>query len=195
MRQSKVRRLGYAGWAAVYIAALFAAVAVYRLGLIPGRHADLITFAPLALVPFMARAQMGWLSDKGISSSALRRYNARGTTALLVYVAVLVASSRFRPQIEPGSALMWFVALVPIVPLLAVLWAGRRYLVEENDEYLRQRAVSAALFGLGFVLILGTVWGFLEQFGALPHIPAWWVFPAWAIGLGVANFRHFLRVQ
>ena len=62
-----------------------------------------------------------------------------------------------------------------------------RYLMEETDEYLRHRASFSSLIGLGVVLVLGTVWGFLETFGLVPHIWAWWVMPAWAIGLGIGQ--------
>ena len=47
--------------------------------------------------------------------------------------------------------------------------------------------ISAALIGLALVLLAGTLWGFLETFGIAPHVPAWWVVPVWAIGLGLGQ--------
>ena len=52
-------------------------------------------------------------------------------------------------------------------------------------HFLRQ--TSAALIGLALVLLAGTLWGFLETFGIAPHVPAWWVVPVWAIGLGLGQ--------
>jgi len=73
------------------------------------------------------------------------------------------------------------------VPIYAMIWAMARYLVEEDDEFLRHRAIMASLFGLGLVLAAGSFWGFLETFGVVPHVDAWWTFPAWAIGMGIAQ--------
>ncbi|MEM6857016.1 MAG: hypothetical protein AAF559_04020 [Pseudomonadota bacterium] len=87
----------------------------------------------------------------------------------------------------PVGALAYAVPLLPTVPLLAAMGVMGRYMVEETDEYLRHRTSLAALIGLGLVLVVGTLWGFLETFELVPHIWAWWVFPVWAIGLGIGQ--------
>ena len=93
---------------------------------------------------------------------------------------------RVADAIGTGAPILWAVALLPILPVLGMIAAMARYLKEEDDEYLRLRAVNGALAGLALVLVVGTAWGFLEMFGLLPSIWAWWVFPAWSVGLGAA---------
>jgi ABC-type multidrug transport system permease subunit len=62
-----------------------------------------------------------------------------------------------------------------------------RFLMEETDENQRMRMVRASLVATGFVLVLASLWGFLEMFGLVPHVWLWAVFPAWSIGLGVGQ--------
>ncbi|KLI65170.1 hypothetical protein AAV99_02540 [Aurantiacibacter marinus] len=122
-------------------------------------------------------------------SPAMRSYNRRFFSFSALYMVVMLAASGLYDKMAEGSAVVWLLAIAPALAAMGMIWAMYRYLREEADEYLRQRAVSAAMVGLGFVLVLGTGWGFLETFGLVPHIWAWWVFPAWAIGLGIGMAR------
>jgi hypothetical protein len=65
------------------------------------------------------------------------------------------------------------------------------YLVEEADEFRRAIYVQSMLWGLGFVLALTTLWGFLELLAGAPHIAAWWVFPIYAVAQDAAH--HVVR--
>ena len=126
-------------------------------------------------------------------SSALARYNTRLMLAMTGYVAGLMIAVAIHESAMPTVPLAYAVALLPTIPALAVVFVIARYLVEESDEYLRHRASLSAIIGLGFVLVLGTVWGFLETFGLVPHIWAWWVVPVWAIGMGAGQGWITLR--
>lgn len=126
-------------------------------------------------------------------SPVLRRYNTRILTSGAVYMVTFWIAANLHDELAPGSVAMWLAALVPAVPAVGMIWAMERYLAEETDEYLRHRSIQAALIGLGLVLVVGTVWGFLETFGIAPHVWSWWVFPAWAIGLGLGQI--WLKVR
>ena len=120
-------------------------------------------------------------------SSALVRYTYRFMLATLAYVVgMLIAVSIYNANSSLGL-LAYPVSLLPTLPALAMIVVMGLYLFEEEDEYLRHRASVSSIIGLGFVLVLGTVWGFLETFGLVPHIWAWWVVPAWAMGLGMGQ--------
>ena len=138
------------------------------------------------LVP-MVRAAKRRQEEKGAMSPALRRYNARVLAFMMLYVVAMIGGGMAYDRLEPEGPLAWLLALAPLVPLMAFIWAIVRYYFEEDDEFLRHRAVTGALVGLLFVLVLGTVWGFLEMYGLAPHVWNWWVFPVWAIGLGVGT--------
>lgn len=144
----------------------------------------LLALNMVLLVPYV-RAAKDWQEAKGAMSPALRRYNRRMLGFGAVYMVAMIAGGSLADALAQGSPAMWAAAVVPIAPVLGMIWAMFRYLREEDDEYLRHRAVTGALAGLALVLVLGTSWGFLEMFGLVPHVWNWWVFPAWAIGLGI----------
>jgi len=124
---------------------------------------------------------------RAYGSAALMRYNHRLLATVLAYVVgLMVAVSLYdRGGLEPIWAAA--VTLLPTLPALAMIVVMGRYLIEETDEYLRHRASLSAIIGLGCVLVLGTIWGFLETFGVVPHVWAWWVVPVWAVGLGIGQ--------
>lgn len=190
---SKVWGLSYWAWAAVFLAAMAMAATANILGLVPGWARVWVMFAPLVLVPPMARAQLALLSDKGISSPALSRYSRNMLLAGGIYMVVFISAAHVYDRFDVGRAATIALALASIAPVMGMIWTMARYLREEQDEYLRNRAINAALFGLLLVLVLGSLWGFLETFGLLPHVWAWWVFPVWAIGLGIGNCWEWMR--
>lgn len=185
----KVWGLTYWGWVLTYLAAMAAGAAAFGLGLGPWWS----MLVPLVLVPAMSQAQMKWLGTKGIGSPALSRYNRNFLTASLAYLVCFVGAAQVYDRLEPGRAVTLGLAVLSVLPVLAMIWIMVRYLAEETDEYLRERAVVSALFGLFFVLVLGSLWGFLEMFGLLPGLWAWWVFPAWAVGLALGHGWQWMR--
>jgi len=192
---AKVWGLSYHGWAVFFIGAWCCAAALYQSGVVQGSARLWIMFVPLVLVPPMSIAQARMLGKRGYSSPALARYNRRLAIAIPCYMAALLSAVHIFDQYQPGPAATSGLAVIAILPAVAMIVAMARYLQEETDEYLRHRATSAALVGLGLVLILGTVWGFFESFGLLPGLSAWWVLPVWAIGLGAGNFWLARRAQ
>jgi Mn2+/Fe2+ NRAMP family transporter len=117
----------------------------------------------------------------------MKRYNRRMLWAAFAYVFGLGIAITLDKQLNPGAAIRFALALLPILPIFAMIWGMGRYLVEEQDEYLRHRTIVAALGGLGLVLGLGSFWGFLETFGLAPHAPGWWAVPVFALGLGLGQ--------
>lgn len=127
------------------------------------------------------------------SNAAIIRYNRRMLAASFGYVLGLgIAIALFNSTTLPPAA-VFAIALLPTLPTFVMIWAMARYLIEETDEYLRYRNVQAALVSLGLTLAVGIFWGFLETFELVPHVPAWWVLPVWAGGLGVAQLWMWAR--
>jgi hypothetical protein len=146
----------------------------------------------LLMVPFI-RASEKYQRLVGSGSSAVRRYNRRFTIASFAYVVALVGAIWLTKIGTYPSPVYVLIALAPAVPVLGMIWTMARLAIEEEDEYLRTLHTHHALVATGFVLGLATVWGFLEQFNIVPHIPAYWVFPAWAIGLGISQCWSWAR--
>ena len=188
MRKRKATFWGGPGLYIGLIAASVGAVAgLAASGAIEGPIVFLLMLLPaLLLIPLM-RSGIKWESSMGLMSPALRRYNTRMLAASMAYTLGMGAAVAISNRYEPGPALSFAITLLPTVPTLAMIWVMGRYLIEETDEYLRHRASMASLIGLGLVLSLGSFWGFLETFGLVPNIWAWWVVPVFAVGLGVGQ--------
>lgn len=77
------------------------------------------------------------------------------------------------------------MALAPALPVIGFFGAIGRYLVEEHDEYLRDQMVRQALIATGIAMAVATAWGFLENFGLVPHVYAYAAAIVWFAGLGV----------
>lgn len=153
-----------------------------------GWIAALVTLAAMAGIAWGVMARFGNADTaRAYGSPALARYNTRFLLATFGYVVGMFAAMAIYNAGMPAGPLAYAVSLLPTLPALAMIFVMGRYLVEETDEYLRHRASLSAIIGLGLVLVLGTVWGFLETFGLVLHVWAWWVVPAWAIGLGLGQ--------
>lgn len=161
--------------------------ALWSTGAIGIGTALLLALIPAALLVGLVRSLRGPRERSPSPNSALRSYTWRMMAGSTAYVVLLMLAVGLYNNFQLSSAALGAVAILPIAPALVMVWAMMRYLLDERDEYLRHRANMAALVGLGLVLVLGTVWGFLETFGVVPHVWAWWVVPVWAIGLGIGQ--------
>ncbi|HEX8841934.1 MAG TPA: hypothetical protein VF757_06505, partial [Sphingomicrobium sp.] len=92
-------------------------------------------------------------------TSAWKRYNIRVIWLSLAYAVFLIAAVYgFKHQLVPG-ALKYLVAVLPALPIIGIFAAMGRYLVEEQDEYVRMLMVRQMLWASGFALSCATIWG------------------------------------
>ena len=116
-----------------------------------------------------------------------RRYLQRFTPAMVACVVAILGVTWWVRHAPPTGPLLYAAAVLPALPLLVVIWAMGRYLVEETDEYLRARQVQSILWGAGVTLAIATVWGFLESYADVPHAPAYYAFIVFCAAMGVAQ--------
>lgn len=114
---------------------------------------------------------------------APRRYLMRFLPAMLLYVALFEAATWYWLHRHPTGLAAVLAALVPAIPVLFAIRAMLLLLREETDEYLRSRGMEEWTHATVLTLGLCTVWGFLDQFAVVPHLPLWAVFPLWAVCL------------
>lgn len=180
-------------WAALFAAALALIAWLEHRSILGGwRSLPFVALAALLLLPLTASAD-NRAARSGSLSPALRTYNRRMLAWSLAYVVLLGAALTIYHMAAPTGATLWLIAVLPSLPILFFVWTLARYLAEETDEYQRHRRMIGGLFGLGLLLAVGTVWGFLETFGVVGHVPAWAVVPVWAIGMGCGELwlaRH-----
>ncbi|HEU0098327.1 MAG TPA: hypothetical protein VFQ67_06075 [Allosphingosinicella sp.] len=118
---------------------------------------------------------------------AQRRYNRRVLGLSLAYAGALIGVSFVFRSSPPSGPLAWALALLPALPLVGIVVAMGRYLVEESDEYLRSVESRKALVATGFMLIVTTCWGFLQTFDQLPRVDFYWAAILWFFGLGLGG--------
>ena len=120
------------------------------------------------------------------STPAQRRYT-RGVLLLSVAYALILFGTvgffRNHPGIADPSA--YVIAALPALPIVGIVAAVGRYMVEERDEYLRMLMVRQALIATAITLAVATVWGFVEDAGLAPHVPAFYAAVLWFAGFGV----------
>lgn len=152
-----------------------------------------VMIVPMTLLIPLVRAVNRQAAESGCGSPAARAYNQRMVIASFIYAIALFGAVMATEALAPHGVLAWLLAILPAIPIFLMLRAMARYLVEEQDEYLRLRVINAALIATGMLLALATVWGFLETFGLVVHVPSWAAVPVWSIGLAVGQFVTRIR--
>jgi hypothetical protein len=127
-----------------------------------------------------------------IRTLAWKRYNWRLIWLSLAYATFLIgAVYGFKDGLVP-PALKYLVALLPALPIIGIFAAIGRYLVEEQDEYLRMLMVRQTLWASAFTLSIATIWGFLDSFDLVGHVDGYYVAVCWFFGLGVGGLVNKL---
>ncbi|WP_404372026.1 hypothetical protein AB5I39_05165 [Sphingomonas sp. MMS24-J45] len=126
--------------------------------------------------------------------SAIRRYNVRVLWLSLLY-AVLLCSVvyGFSRHLLTGPV-AWVAGILPALPIIGIFVAIGRYLIEEQDEYLRMLMVRQSLWASGFALSIATLWGFLEAFELVGHVESYYVAVLWFGGLGLGALANKLTL-
>ena len=129
-----------------------------------------------------------------IRTPASQRYNWRVIWLSLLYAIFLIAAVYgFKHALVPRP-LQYPVAVLPALPIIGIFGAIGRYLVEEEDEYVRMLMVRQVLWASGFALSLATVWGFLDSFDLVGRADGYYVVIAWFFGLGLGGIYNRLTL-
>jgi hypothetical protein len=140
----------------------------------------------LLLIP-MVRSTERAQAASGCVTPATRRYNRRVLVMSFGYLLALFVAIGVTRQLDVRGPLLWVLAILPTLPIMGMIVTIARLLIEETDEYQRTRTVRASLVATGVLLVVATLWGFLEMFGLVPHVWVWAAFPVWALGLGIGQ--------
>jgi hypothetical protein len=124
---------------------------------------------------------------------AQRRYLWRFFPCMIAYALLLIACTWAIKHTHPSGALLVLYSLLPALPLVGAIGVMGLYLVEEQDEFLRARLVTAMIGGIGVTLAVTTVWGFLENGGVVAHFPTFLAFPLWCAAFGLMQCAINLR--
>ncbi|HXB62402.1 MAG TPA: hypothetical protein VNU94_06090 [Acidobacteriaceae bacterium] len=113
----------------------------------------------------------------------MRHYVIRIVIAMTVYAALLPATIVTLQLTHPQRAIVLALSILPSIPIIAVLVIVGLYLKEETDEFQRMLLQQSLLWGMGCTLAFISIWGFLEMFAHVRHLPLFYVFPIfWLFG-------------
>jgi hypothetical protein len=119
---------------------------------------------------------------------AARRLVMRIASAIVLFLLISVAATGTYRAVHPTGVAAMLAALAPSVPLLFAIRAMMLFPKEETDEFLRSRMLEGWSLATGLTLAVCTVWGFLDQFEVVPHLPLWVALYIWACCLVPAQF-------
>jgi hypothetical protein len=117
-------------------------------------------------------------------SPAQRRYNRTVLLLSIVYAVLLFGAVYLLSRHLVAGVPAYVVGVLPALPVTGFFVAMGRYLLEENDEYLRAVQIRQLLIATGVALAASTIWGFLEGFELVPHLVAYAWPIVWFAGLG-----------
>jgi xanthosine utilization system XapX-like protein len=127
------------------------------------------------------------------STKAGRRYIYRLAPTMAVYIVFLFITQWTFHHLHPTGLVVYLLAVLPALPLVATLAIVGLYIAEESDEFERSIIVQSMLWGLGGSLSVSTIWGFLEDFAHAPHISTFYVYVFFWIFMGIS--QPFIRMR
>jgi len=128
-------------------------------------------------------------------SRARRRYDMAVLGCSLGYAGALFgAISYFNNHPAARSFTAYAAAIVPALLIIGVFVAIGRYLLEERDEFVRMLMIRQTLIASALALSVATIWGFLENFGLVARVDAYWLVVVWFGGLGLGRCLNTLTI-
>jgi hypothetical protein len=126
-------------------------------------------------------------------TKAGRRYTARLAVTMSFYLVFLFLAQWTFHHLHPTGLIVYLLAVLPALPLVASLAAIGLYIAEETDEFERSILVQSMLWGLGGTLSVATIWGFLSDFANAPRLSTLYVYVIFSIFMGIS--QPFIRMR
>ena len=112
---------------------------------------------------------------------AQRAHTRRILWLLLVYAIVLPPLVWIRAHTAVAGPLPMVMAVAAALPVLGIFASWGRYLSEERDEYHQTLALRRIAVATNATMGAAVVWGFLQAFGAMPLVEAYWIPLVWVV--------------
>ncbi|SNS27524.1 hypothetical protein SAMN05421770_101299 [Granulicella rosea] len=120
-------------------------------------------------------------------NAAARRYAQRFLPTMALYCLAIFFSTWYFKHYHPAGALAYLLAVLPAIPLVAVIVIVGLYLSEEKDEFQHALLVQSLIWSIGATLAVTTVWGFLEAFLPVLRLQPYLIFPMFCFFSGIAK--------
>ncbi len=114
------------------------------------------------------------------------RYVIGLSVTMALYVAALFASILLIRAQHPVGPYLWFLAVLPALPIGGTIIVFLRY-IDEVDEYVRGVVLKRFIAATGLTLFICTAWGFLEENAGLHHFSLYLVYPLFWMMFGLSS--------
>jgi hypothetical protein len=177
------RKMAALIWAILFVAAMFGTPFILTALAMPPGWKQFLMLVPMLLLIPMLRASAA--ARPGGIPAPIRRYLIRLFTAMGLYIVSLFAAKYLLKHHLVGGWAVWPLAILPGLSVVGAFYAVGMLIIEQKDEFIRMLLVRQTLVASAFSLAIATVWGFLENFGLVVHVDAFYWAILWFIGLGI----------
>jgi len=123
---------------------------------------------------------------------AQKAHTRRVLWLLLVYAVVLPPLVWIRATTSVAGYIPLLMAIVASLPVLGMFASWGRYLSDETDEYHQSLTLRRIAIATNATMGAAVVWGFLQAFGVMPLVEAYWIPFVWVIMQGTSGLIAFL---
>jgi hypothetical protein len=116
---------------------------------------------------------------------AQRAHTRRTLWLLLIYAVILPPLVWLRAHRQVSDLAALLMAIAASLPVLGLFASWGRYLSDERDEYHQALTLKRIAIATNATMGAAVVWGFLQAFGVMPLIEAYWVPFVWVVIQGV----------
>jgi hypothetical protein len=179
-------------WAMAFVVAMFGTPFLLSMIAMPPGWKQFLMLVPMLLLIQVMRAS--YAAQPGGMGAPTRRYLTRLFTALGVYMVSLFAAKYLLKYHMVEGWAVWPLALLPGLSVVGAFYAVGMLIIEQKDEFIRMLLVRQTLVASALAMAAATVWGFLENFGLVGHIDAFYWAIVWFAGLGFGAIFNRITV-
>jgi hypothetical protein len=115
---------------------------------------------------------------------AQRAHTRRVLLLLLAYAVILPPLVWLRAHRHVSDLVALLMAIGASLPVLGMFASWGRYLSDERDEYHQALTLKRIAIATNATMGAAVVWGFLQAFGVMPLIEAYWIPTIWVVVQG-----------
>ena len=112
---------------------------------------------------------------------AQRSHTRRIIWLLVVYAIILPPLVWIRAHTSVAGYVPALMAVAASLPVLGIFASWGRYLSDEHDEYHQTMTLRRIAVATNATMGAAVVWGFLQAFGAMPLVEAYWIPLVWVV--------------
>jgi hypothetical protein len=116
---------------------------------------------------------------------AQRAHTKRVLWLLLAYAIILPPLVWIRATTSIAGYVPTLMAIAASIPVLGIFASWGRYISDERDEYHQALTLKRIAVATNATMGAAVVWGFLQAFGAMPLVEAYWVPFLWVVIQGM----------